>query len=436
MVLVSESVASHHEWSKGAIARVTAAGRREYALFLAATALIVAHILNDEFLSREPGTSAGDHVLGAAVPIVVALLTAIFYPTVRGGVRGWIAILFGILALTRAVVALLEASSVGLSGDDYTGILLLPAGTVLIAVGAWTLWRSRKTSGSRVRRLLRRALIGFVVVVVGLEVVFPLAYAIFYTHKPRMEVERANLGRPYEEVTLQTSDGLDLAAWYVPSRNGAAVIAFPGRSGPVPHARMLARHGYGVLLLDMRGQGESEGVSTGLWDSSKDLAAAVAFLQDRPDVEGARIGGIGLSQGGEQLIQAAAENPGLRAVVSDGAGIRSVREAVLRGGVVNRITLPVYALSSAAMAVLSGDAPPPAVKDLVPRVSPRPLFLIYAGQGAGGEDLNPTYFRAAGEPKQLWEIPEASHTGGLAARPKEYEHRVVAFFDRALLEGT
>src|SRR6266545_6343395 len=223
MVLVSESVASHHEWSKGAIPRVTAAGRREYGLFLAATALIVAHILNDEFLSREPGTSAGDHVLGAAVPIVVALLTAIFYPTVRGGVRGWIAILFGILALTRAVVALLEASSVGLSGDDYTGILLLPAGTVLIAVGAWTLWRSRKTSGSRVRRLLRRALIGFVVVVVGLEVVFPLAYAIFYTHKPRMEVERANLGRPYEEVTLQTSDGLDLAAWYVPSRNGAAV---------------------------------------------------------------------------------------------------------------------------------------------------------------------------------------------------------------------
>ena len=112
-----------------------------------------------------------------------------------------------------------------------------------------------------------------------------------------------------------------------------------------------------------------------------------------------------------------------------------MREAVLRGGVVNRITLPVYALSSAAMAVLSGDAPPPAVKDLVPRVSPRPLFLIYAGQGAGGEDLNPTYFRAAGEPKQLWEIPEASHTGGLAARPREYEQRVVAFFERALLQA-
>jgi hypothetical protein len=40
---------------------------------------------------------------------------------------------------------------------------------------------------------------------------------------------------------------------------------------------------------------------------------------------------------------------------------------------------------------------------------------------------------SAGEPKTLWEIPEAEHVGGLAARPAEYERRVVAFFDRALL---
>ena len=42
-------------------------------------------------------------------------------------------------------------------------------------------------------------------------------------------------------------------------RNRAAVIVFPGRSGPVPHARMLVRHGYGVLMLDRRGEGASEG---------------------------------------------------------------------------------------------------------------------------------------------------------------------------------
>ena len=35
-------------------------------------------------------------------------------------------------------------------------------------------------------------------------------------------------------------------------------------------------------------------------------------------------------------------------------------------------------------------------------------------------------------PATLWEIPEAHHVGGLAARPAEYEQRVVGFFDREL----
>ena len=74
---------------------------------------------------------------------------------------------------------------------------------------------------------------------------------------------------------MTTSDGLRLAGWYVPSRNGAAVIAFPGRNGPQAHTRMLARHGYGVLLFDRRGQGESEGDPHGLgWEGEKDIKAA------------------------------------------------------------------------------------------------------------------------------------------------------------------
>jgi hypothetical protein len=40
---------------------------------------------------------------------------------------------------------------------------------------------------------------------------------------------------------------------------------------------------------------------------------------------------------------------------------------------------------------------------------------------------------AAGRPKKLWEVPGASHTGGIEARPKEYKRRIVAFFDDALL---
>ena len=64
-----------------------------------------------------------------------------------------------------------------------------------------------------------------------------------------------------------------------------------------------------------------------------------------------------------------------------------------------------------------------------------PVFLIYAAPGMGGEDVRqPKYFAAAGEPKQLWKVPGAEHTGGIDARPAEYERRVIGFLDRALLE--
>jgi fermentation-respiration switch protein FrsA (DUF1100 family) len=49
-----------------------------------------------------------------------------------------------------------------------------------------------------------------------------------------------------------------------------------------------------------------------------------------------------------------------------------------------------------------------------------------------GEALNRVYLEAAGEPKALWTVPDGGHTGGLSARPAEYERRVVGFFDRAL----
>ena len=148
---------------------------------------------------------------------------------------------------------------------------------------------------------------------------------------------------------------LTLKGWYVPSRNGAAVISFPGRKGPQKPARMLARHGYGVLVFDRRGEGESDGEPNIFgWGGDSDIKAAIRFLQQRPDVD-----------------------PG--------------------------------------------------------RIAPRPILLIAAPNSKNGEKLNREYYAAAQEPKALWEIPESNHTGGIDARPRQYERRVVGFFDDALL---
>jgi fermentation-respiration switch protein FrsA (DUF1100 family) len=265
-------------------------------------------------------------------------------------------------------------------------------------------------------------------------VVLPVAISVLATHKARAPVTAADLGRPYERVGFTTRDGLRLEGWYVPSRNRAAVIAFPGRSGPVRHARMLARHGYGVLLFDRRGEGASQGDYNAYgWGGEPDLRAALAFLGRRRDVDPRRIGGIGLSVGGELLLETAARTPRLRAVVSEGAGMRSVVEAVHLPGAARWFDTPVMLVQTAATAVLSNGGPPPDLAGLVGRIAPRPVLLIEAQHGQGGEQLNATYRRRAGTSASLWSISGARHTGGLSARPREYERRVVGFFDRALL---
>ena len=281
---------------------------------------------------------------------------------------------------------------------------------------------------------MRRTLIALGAVVGVYTTLLPVAIALYATHRPRADVQPANLGTPHRTVTVTTADGLDLAGWYVPSRNGAAVISFPTRIGKLDHARMLVRHGYGVLLLDMRGYEESGGSPNAFgWGAARDLDAAVAWLQRRPDVRQGRIGGIGFSVGGEQMLEAAAGNPGLLAVVSEGAGERSVREGLIRGPR-GWLAIPTATVETAAVSILSDTMPPPSLEDLAARISPRAIFLIYAGRGGGGEELNPAYYRAAKQPKTIWKIPESRHVGGLHVRPIEYERRVIQFFDQALLK--
>ncbi len=61
------------------------------------------------------------------------------------------------------------------------------------------------------------------------------------------------------------------------------------------------------------------------------------------------------------------------------------------------------------------------------------MLLIAAPNSPNGEQLNRVYPGPRTRPKALWEIPEAGHTGGIDARPAEYERRVVGFFDKTPL---
>ena len=117
----------------------------------------------------------------------------------------------------------------------------------------------------------------------------PIGTAITETHKFREHVG-APPSADYREVAFDASDGVHLSGWYRPTRNGATLLVIHGgggdRTGAVAHAKLLVRHGYGVLLYDARGRGRSEGQQNAFgWGWTKDVAGAIAFLKSRPEVD-------------------------------------------------------------------------------------------------------------------------------------------------------
>jgi pimeloyl-ACP methyl ester carboxylesterase len=394
------------------------------------------HVVDDNYLQPEPGTAPGDHVASGLVPLAVLAAVAYIYPRLRTGARAYTAMTMGALAVLIGVPGAYNITKGIGAGDDYSGVLSILAGIVLLVSGPVVLWRHRRPGPTRRRTVIRRSLLAVAAVPIALLtiwlVVFPIGFPYVYTHLGQTKTH-PELGIPAERVTVTTEDSLDLAATYVPSRNRAAVIVFPGATR-VDEAKMIARHGYGVLLLEPRGQGSSEGDIV-RWAGDRDLRAAVEYLRSRADVDADRIGAIGFSIGGEILLVAAAQTDGIRAVISEGAG-SPVGEVDTDGmSVVERLALPpALAVMTAAMTVFQNHGPPPPIVERIGLISPRPVLLIYAVPGSGQEDVRqPKYLAAAREPKEMWLVPGSEHTGGIDARPAEYERRVVGFLDRALL---
>ncbi len=398
---------------------------------LVAFGLIGFHLVDDSFLQPEPGTAVADHLVSGLVPTAVVAGAAVAYLRLRPGLSAALAVVLGIFGIvTGAVEAAFYGPKEGLSGDDYSGVLAAAAGLYLVILGVVGSWRARKGDHPLAWRYGRRLLLGVAWVVGAYFVLFPLSLSYGFTHVARVTTPHGDLGAPYMAVSFQADDGLRLDGWFVRSRNGAVVIVYPGKKGTQNHARMLVRHGYGVLVFDRRGEGTSEGDPNALgWGFDDDLKGALAYVRSR-GVDPDRIGGLGLSVGGEALLQTAAETSAVTAVVSEGAGARSVREDTVHRSGSKLPEIWFSGVMTAGTALFSNRLPPPNLKSLSGRIT-QPVFFIYAKKGAGGEDNNPEYYAAARGPKQIWKI-DTSHTHGLSARPAQYERRVVGFFDRTL----
>jgi uncharacterized protein len=405
----------------------------ETLVFAAATAAALLHALDDAFVHRGAGLGVGQHAMAGVLAILAAAGGAVAFPSLRPGLRSALAFAFGSLALVNGVLHLGHVRAHGVAQADLTGLLATVAGAVLLGLAVAIPWRHRGAGATaRWQRWTVRALVVPAGLIAAFLTIIPVGMSIVDAHKPRTPVG-APPGGDYRQVAFRASDGLRIAGWYRPSRNGAAVLVVHGggsdRTGAVGHAKMLARHGYGVLLYDARGRGESEGSPNGYgWGWTKDVAGAMRFLEHRPDVRPGRIGALGLSTGADVILEAAATRTDLHAVVTDGAAAGSFADWRRLQGV-NAMT-PVFWSQFAALKVLTGDTAGPPLADLVPRIK-APLLLISADRHEE-RDFNVKYARLARGPVTHWSLPDTGHTHGLREHPREYERRVAGFFDRAL----
>lgn len=288
------------------------------------------------------------------------------------------------------------------------------------------------------KNAFRWLIISIIVLVVGLYVVLPFVVAVIAVFPSG----KGDVGAPpagFEEVSLKTSDDLNLAAWYAPPQNGAAIIVFPGaggsRSSQRDRSEMLANHGFGVLALDPRGRGESDGkINRYGWKGTLDVGAAIAFLREQPDVK--TIGGIGTSMGGEVLLGAASTYPEIKAIVADGATARSTGE--YRSLPKNEPFVRYFVKGSVDfwVGIFTGeDQPEPTLLESIKAADTTAYLFLAAGNNSEEIEYNEMFVEAVGEQGTLWIVPDVDHTKAYSRYPDEYEQRVIGFFEDTLLAG-
>ena len=256
---------------------------------------------------------------------------------------------------------------------------------------------------------------------------------------PRGLVTRAHAADLGEltDAAFVTSDGITLRGWYHPSTNRAAVVLAHGWAGTreqlLPEARILARHGYGVLLFDWRAHGESGGDKCTWGDAEKrDLVAALDYMRTRVDVDPERVGAIGFSFGGGVVIDVAAVDRRLKGIVTEGTTPTLAQIIHENAGRSKLIAGP--AARWAMGRELDIDAVRPV--DHVCAVHPRPILIINGDdQKDQPERMAKELFDAACEPKEYWHLAGAGHGDYAVVAPEELERRLVAFFDAALSVG-
>ena len=262
-------------------------------------------------------------------------------------------------------------------------------------------------------------LLGFVlpllfgVILLNVFLFFQQASMIFF---PIRELQQtpADWKLDYEDVWINSGDGVRLHGWYIP-RQGArqTVLFFHGNAGNISHRResieIFHRLNLNVFILSYRGYGASEGMpdEKGLYN---DARSAWRYLTVDRKIEQEDIILFGRSLGGAVATALATEvQPAgliLESTFSSAKDMAAVLYPVLHWVIYTR-----YVFDTATRL----------------RQVHSPLLVIHSAD----DEIIPfrlgqKVFKAANEPKQLIEI-RGDHNGGFLLSQPQYEHALSAF---------
>jgi len=274
---------------------------------------------------------------------------------------------------------------------------------------------------------------------------FRVADALTKPTRQPLDPPAANVAATYEDVSFKSTDGLVLKGWWfpVPSADRAVVIVH-GRAAnriksgfnPQRIAQFLLANRYSVLLFDLRGHGESEGLRYSLGQyEPRDVIAAIDFAHKKAGIDRRRVAIIGESMGGGSAIMTVKADPTIGPVITDSAFADG---ATVVGEVAPNYTgLPGWFTPGIVlMARLFFDLDLSTIKPAeVVRDHPERAWLFIQCEN------DKTVFRhhgvelkaASANPQtELWLVPGCDHVKAFDTHTVEWEQRVLAFLTREI----
>lgn len=252
----------------------------------------------------------------------------------------------------------------------------------------------------------------------------------------------------FRTVSFPSRDAaVTIAGWWVPGASSSApvvvVVHGMGRCKGDPEvllpAGMLNRHGFAVLLIDLRNHGDStvtDGRNTAGIRESLDVLGTWDWLRSVQGLPADRIGFYGVSFGAGSVLDAMGQEPSVAAAWED-SGFADV-EIGIQDELARRGYPGILAFGGIMVGrLLHGvDITSLSPLDAVGRLDGRPIAIVHGTADTTvpvkHAHLLAAAIRAGGGAVEPWILADVIHVRAAFVATAEYERRLVDFFASAL----